>query len=748
MTHMKRPSALPSQKAAIDDELLIGTDNNDTIYGNNGADTLYGGAGDDQLYGDDALNNYVNPDVLYGEAGNDKLYGGKGNDFLSGGAGSDTYYITTYGALDTIDNFDTGAASVDTVAFSNLKLTDIEYVARDGDDMVIHFRLQTGITQQEVTIKNQFADADHQIDVLQFDIQNATLMETYTLRQFLDIIPVRLSEGNDMQTWTDFRDYIQAAGGDDVLYLRGGNDQALGQNGNDSLYGEAGNDRLSGDAGNDLLDGGIGNDTLTGGAGNDTFVLRVGAGQDVLEIADTVAGRVDTIQFDDVASNGIRFVNRVGFDMVIGYGIDDTTTIKSYFSAASFEFNQIAFSDGATWSAADFLSHYAIQLSTGNDVMNFSNNAETIYAGAGADSIAGLGGDDQLFGEAGNDTLGGGDGNDSVDGGDGNDVVSGAAGDDVLSGGAGIDQLNSGAGNDTLDGGSGNDQLAGDVGNDVYIVRAGSGNDTINNSDTLLTHDDVLRFEGIASDQLVGMRFSGTNLIIDYGSGDSATITGYFSGVTREITHFEFADGIVFDKNALFAHYAVHGAAAAETLTATSASETIYAGGGNDTMAGQDGNDALFGEDGADNLSGGNGDDTLDGGAGNDFLNGGTGNDVYVLRAGSGTDSVTNVEATSNHYDVLRFEGIVSTGLTSVQHVGSNLVISYGAGDKVTVNSQFTTTGQIAEVQFADQSLTVAQLLSLYGVAKASPAQQAAEIGPDSAQELVLIGQQELALTA
>ncbi len=65
------------------DNIIFGTDGNDTLNGSSGNDVLIGGIGNDILNGGDGNDN------LYGGDGNDRLYGGLGNDILFGGAGDD-----------------------------------------------------------------------------------------------------------------------------------------------------------------------------------------------------------------------------------------------------------------------------------------------------------------------------------------------------------------------------------------------------------------------------------------------------------------------------------------------------------------------------------------------------------------------------------------------------------------------------------------------------------------------------------
>ncbi|MDB9499295.1 Ig-like domain-containing protein [Nodularia spumigena] len=73
-----------------DDNILVGTFENDSLFGLAGNDILYGGLGNDYLFGsagDDLLDGGDGNDALFGGDGNDTLRGGAGNDYLTGGAG-------------------------------------------------------------------------------------------------------------------------------------------------------------------------------------------------------------------------------------------------------------------------------------------------------------------------------------------------------------------------------------------------------------------------------------------------------------------------------------------------------------------------------------------------------------------------------------------------------------------------------------------------------------------------------------
>lgn len=81
-------------------DVLIGGENDDTLFGEDGVDYLYGGNGNDSLYGGAAV------DYLYGEAGSDGLFGGYDdavNDWMAGGPGADRFlrpgYSTNYDLL-------------------------------------------------------------------------------------------------------------------------------------------------------------------------------------------------------------------------------------------------------------------------------------------------------------------------------------------------------------------------------------------------------------------------------------------------------------------------------------------------------------------------------------------------------------------------------------------------------------------------------------------------------------------------
>ena len=149
------------------------------------------------------------------------------------------------------------------------------------------------------------------------------------------------------------------------------------------------------------------------------------------------------------------------------------------------------------------------------DVLNGTN---------GHDIVFGFGGDDQIFGLRGNDIAFGGRGDDRVDGGKDHDILFGEHGNDGLAGGDGNDDLHGGGGRDFVVGGAGKDDLTGGGGSDKFVLRQGSGIDTIKD---LQSDDRIdLRDYGFASaeDVLDAFRQRGHDAVLDLGGGNKLII--------------------------------------------------------------------------------------------------------------------------------------------------------------------------------------------------------------------------------
>ena len=247
--------------------LLVGNDQNNRLDGGLGADTMKGGRGDDMYYVDNpgdlvvekpgegndtvvswistytlpdnvenliltegavtgignALDNVITGDALdnylFGGDGNDTLDGGAGNDTLQGGAGDDTYLFGFGSGKDTIILGDGGS---DRLVFKDgVTAFDIR-TKQVGNDYVLTL---TG-NQDQVTIKDWFVDASHQL-AISLTLNGTTAADTL-----------------------------------------------IGSSWAETISGLVGNDSIVGGSGNDTIDGGAGNDTIDGGAGIDTAIYH------------------------------------------------------------------------------------------------------------------------------------------------------------------------------------------------------------------------------------------------------------------------------------------------------------------------------------------------------------------------------------------------------------------------------------------------------------------------------------------
>ena len=175
------------------DESLRGFAGNDTINAGSGNDIVYGGEGDDDINGgagDDSLRGGDGNDIINGGEGLDRILGGDGNDTVNGDAGNDVLY------------------------------------GHDGDDAI------DGGTGNDTIFGGEGSD----------DIQGGA--------------------GNDNIYGGEGDDIIDGGADNDIIRADGGNDTLIGGAGSDSLNGGAGDDILIGGAGFDSLAGGTGADTF------------------------------------------------------------------------------------------------------------------------------------------------------------------------------------------------------------------------------------------------------------------------------------------------------------------------------------------------------------------------------------------------------------------------------------------------------------------------------------------------------
>src|SRR5262249_35975589 len=101
-----------------------------------------------------------------------------------------------------------------------------------------------------------------------------------------------------------------------------------------------------------------------------------------------------------------------------------------------------------------------------------------------------------------------------------------------------------------------------------------------------------------------------------------------------------------------------------------------------DTLIGTDDVNVIQGLAGDDVINAAAGKDVIDGGQGNDILTGGADADAVLVAPTSGHDTVTDFTVGVDH---LQFSGVNSLWDLNVAQVGADTMITYGAGDSITL---------------------------------------------------------------
>lgn len=201
-----------------------------------------------------------------------------------------------------------------------------------------------------------------------------------------------------------------------------GDDVKLGTAAAENFAGLDGDDDLDGGAGNDVIDGDLGNDTVAGGAGDD--YLDGGDGQDEA----TFSGGAADYDISLLADGG--------------YAVRDLRAGSPDGADTVHHMETLKFADGAFAPGGLVSGGAAIFGGAKDDVISLTqapvlqplatNQADTVWGGAGDDKIST------------------GDGDDEIHNGLDNDIVDAGAGDDIIYVDGGHDELDGGAGVDTV----------------------------------------------------------------------------------------------------------------------------------------------------------------------------------------------------------------------------------------------------------------------------------------------------------
>lgn len=137
-----------------------------------------------------------------------------------------------------------------------------------------------------------------------------------------------------------------------------------------------------------------------------------------------------------------------------------------------------------------------------------------------------------------------------------------------------------------------------------------------------------------------------------------------------------------------------------DSINAGAGNDTVYGGSGiDDSINAGDGSDTVYGGDGNDTINAGDGSDYIDGGVGNDILNGSYGQDIYIFNRGDGQDTIYDY---GSEIDTLKFGAGISESDISIFKNGSDLKLSYGANDLITITNQSNTNNAIEKFTLSD----------------------------------------------
>ena len=523
-------------------------------------------------------------------------------------------------------------------------------------------------------------------------------------------------------------------------------------------------DIVTGDGGANVVTGGLGDDTLQGESGDDVYIYNLGDGEDRIRevyetVLDTETGQIlrsanelwlQNVNRDEIIigreSNVTSAAEYRNMTITFVNSPDDKIIIENQFRV-SFSgglpqprIDTIRFADGSTINFAEAsASMFASLVGDGDDVATGSNTNDIMVFSAGNDTLTGQAGDDVYIRNAGTP------GDDVIDENgnagdheilvlygltpadvalsrDGNhvdltlpigsvriDSQMGTGGQhrveeirfvpvtgnvdtpsdiwtavdiarmlapvseitNLVEGTDDPETVNGTSGNDIIDGLAGDDILRGRFGSDIYRWGEGSGNDLIRESGELDSRSvDRLELIGLNPEDVEFQRIPGNELTVTiFATGEVLTVENHFSGPKPAIEFVLFADGTEWGPDAIAAAAWWRGGTEDDTITATSNSETI------------------------------------DGGPGADTMNGQNGDDIYLLRPGSGADTI--IDRTYGNDDaanILSFEGVgeaeLDIWLDGTSSGGLDAIIQYGPGDFVRLVNQFDANPDNRPIQF------------------------------------------------
>ncbi len=618
-----------------------------------------------------------------------------GNDTVSGGGGTD--WISLEGATEgiTIDANTLAAGTLTAAGLGTNTFSSIEGIEGtqfsdtfSGDDGLQLYRGGSGDDTFIASAGGDSYDGGDGMDTIDFRASTSGVEvhlgtgTVYVSGSFGSFSQINFEHAR----MTEFDDWINATGDDNIIYTYGGDDEIYAQQGDDYVDAGAGNDLIRGWYGDDTLLGGDGDDDIEGAFGAD--ILNGGAGIDALKGGDgndTLDGGTGDDTLDGGAGNDM-LVGGLGADTLIGGEGFDTADYRA--STEGVTVNLLTGDADGGASGDTYSSIEDVFGSNFDDILTAGSSGGILSGNGGSDRLTGGDGNDALYGDAGNDFLFSSAGADYYDGGDGYDILSYAASSagiilDVSSTGTGGDALNDlvynveeivgtnfddtiagGSSNELIQGGSGADQLFGGGGDDT--LTGGRQNDTI--------------FGGLGNDVILGEL--GADIL--YGGEGNDLVLG---GNRDDQLFGEAGNDKLFAGNGFDF---VEGGIGEDIIRGGDQDDMLYGGESNDVVFGGTGRDALYGDAGDDYLIGRGGFDVLVGGAGNDLLNGGFNSDTFIFEDNFGNDIIEDFASTidAERIDlsaVTEFTDFTDLMDNHVSQVGADVLIDDGAGNTITL---------------------------------------------------------------
>ncbi len=457
----------------IPDQVIHGSNLDDTLISGGGNDQLYGEDGNDRLFGSDSSEN-----ILYGGNGDDLLNGGARNNQFWGEGGNDTFVVNGHD-LHMIHDFETSSPTgQDTLLFNmNNHATDLFATAftharvNPNNFSIVALEdltISTWAQQEVINSINSVMDGSPITNInggtqMAFLIGNGTQTRIY-----------QWNWETNTDGWVDSGELDQLA----------------------TLY-ESGNAYIAPSSFNSshFL---INQNTAPIAEADDNILVNKNAFTDIDVLANDGDAESDqlNIGLQDLPENGtVEIVNQQirytpGTDFTgsdsFSYAVDDGQDVSEIVTVdvlVAPQLDQLINGTDLGETLSENYSPDTVILGWGgNDRLFGGGGNDWIHGGDGDDSLAGGNGNDDLLGGRGNDSLSGGDGDNNLWGGKGNDSLhTSFSGTNNLWGQEGHDELYAYGDNNTLWGGSGNDllyagrgnsQLYGDGGNDTFIIDA------------------------------------------------------------------------------------------------------------------------------------------------------------------------------------------------------------------------------------------------------------------------------------